>query len=138
MVSKTRLLSFLGLVCCGAIAIAIGACANPAVQDCGATGVLCPKGFHCAAAQGVCIADVVTCGDAHVDTGEECDDGNTKDGDGCSHECKIERCGNGILDPGEVCDLGDAKNGKCMGCAADCKSTEKCGDGVIDLACNEV
>ena len=32
---------------------------------------------------------------------EQCDDGNTADGDGCSHDCKLERCGTnaGILDP---------------------------------------
>jgi len=30
------------------------------------------------------------CGDGVVDTGEECDDGNTRDGDCCSSACKIE------------------------------------------------
>ena len=30
------------------------------------------------------------CGDGHVDIGESCDDGNLKDGDGCSLNCKIE------------------------------------------------
>jgi cysteine-rich repeat protein len=32
------------------------------------------------------------CGDGHWDAsvGEECDDGNTVDGDGCSHSCKCE------------------------------------------------
>jgi cysteine-rich repeat protein len=32
----------------------------------------------------------VTCGDGIVDCGEECDDGNTIDGDGCSSECRLE------------------------------------------------
>jgi pappalysin-1 len=32
------------------------------------------------------------CGDGHVDkeTGEECDDGNIRDGDGCNVRCKKE------------------------------------------------
>jgi len=32
------------------------------------------------------------CGNGKVETGEECDDGNTTSGDGCSAECKIEPC----------------------------------------------
>jgi cysteine-rich repeat protein len=35
------------------------------------------------------------CGDGSQDSGEACDDGNLIDGDGCSHDCKIE--------PGFVC-----------------------------------
>jgi len=31
------------------------------------------------------------CGDGVVEPGEECDDGNTSDGDGCSSECRHER-----------------------------------------------
>ena len=30
------------------------------------------------------------CGDSYINPGEECDDGNTKSGDGCSFNCKIE------------------------------------------------
>jgi cysteine-rich repeat protein len=32
------------------------------------------------------------CGDLKVNPagGEQCDDGNTRDGDGCSHDCKLE------------------------------------------------
>lgn len=39
---------------------------------------------------------------------EQCDDGNTVDGDGCSSSCVIEYCGDGIVQPllGEQCDLG--------------------------------
>ena len=87
--------------------VGLSGCATPAVEDCGATGVLCPSGTHCAAAQGICLPDTNTCGDAHKDPGEACDDGNTNDGDGCSADCKSdETCGNGTLDSkvGEVCD----------------------------------
>tara|TARA_B100000315_G_scaffold185691_1_gene174850 strand:- start:55 stop:963 length:909 start_codon:yes stop_codon:yes gene_type:complete len=52
--------------------------------------------------------------------GEECDDGNGTDNDGCSSTCQIEAsiCGNGILQPGEGCDDGNTTNGD--GCSADC------------------
>ena len=35
------------------------------------------------------------CGNDILDTGEECDDGNVLDGDGCSSSCNIENCGGG-------------------------------------------
>jgi cysteine-rich repeat protein len=40
---------------------------------------------------------VPECGNAAIDPGEECDDGNLEDGDGCSSECRVpnpceERC----------------------------------------------
>src|ERR1051325_266251 len=127
-----------GLLCLGALAAALTACASNNVSQCDAQGILCPSGTHCAAAEAICISYTQRCGDAHVDSDEQCDDGNTKDGDGCSHECKIEMCGNGRVDFGEVCDNGPGKNGVCMGCAADCKSFETCGDGVLDTACKEV
>ena len=31
------------------------------------------------------------CGDGHVDIEEECDDGNLRDGDGCSIRCRTEK-----------------------------------------------
>lgn len=49
--------------------------------DCGT----CPVKFECDAGQ--CVA---LCGDGIIDSGEECDDGNTVDGDGCSSTCTIE------------------------------------------------
>jgi len=49
------------------------------------------------------------CGDGEIQSelGENCDDGNTESGDGCSDMCLSEGCGNDIVDPGEECD-GDA------------------------------
>jgi len=35
------------------------------------------------------------CGNAQLEVGEECDDGNTVDGDGCSHDCRVETNGTG-------------------------------------------
>jgi cysteine-rich repeat protein len=39
------------------------------------------------AADSACEVEVVVCGDGIVSAGEECDDGNTTEGDGCSSEC---------------------------------------------------
>ena len=50
------------------------------------------------------------CGDGVVDTGEECDDGNTAVGRRLLATCQIEApatCGDGIVDPGEQCDDGN-------------------------------
>ncbi|MFC1655756.1 MYXO-CTERM sorting domain-containing protein [Patescibacteria group bacterium] len=49
------------------------------------------------------------CGDNNVDAGEDCDDGNRINGDGCDENCYTETadCGNGQIDVGEECDPGD-------------------------------
>jgi cysteine-rich repeat protein len=75
------------------------------------------------------------CGNGIIDPGEACDDNNTSDGDGCSHDClSTEICGNHIPDPfmGEVCDDGNRDGGD--GCSADCRSLETCGNGITDRA----
>ena len=69
------------------------------------------------------------CGDGFVLPPEQCDDGNTMDGDGCRADCTEEICGDGILDPGEECDDGNTVAGD--GCTSDCLSAT-CGDGVLD------
>lgn len=38
-------------------------------------------------------APAPVCGDSQVGAGEECDDGNTSDGDGCDSACDLEPCG---------------------------------------------
>ncbi len=46
---------------------------------------------------------VVSCGNSTLDPGEECDDGNTSDGDGCSADCLVEGEGVPVLpEPGLV------------------------------------
>jgi cysteine-rich repeat protein len=49
------------------------------------------------------------CGDGHLDPGESCDDGNTVDFDGCSHDCHIEHAmafkALTVVGPGGGCDL---------------------------------
>jgi cysteine-rich repeat protein len=58
-----------------------------------------------------CLADSV-CGDALVSAGEECDDGNTSNGDGCSSQCAHEYCdGGAVFDGGVVACTGDGGMG---------------------------
>ena len=73
-----------------------------------------------------------TCGNGTVEPGEECDDGNTFDHDGCSAACIIESfCGNGTVEPGEECDDGNYKDGD--GCARDCTLEKGCGNGCLEV-----
>jgi cysteine-rich repeat protein len=79
-----------------------------------------------------------TCGDGmhQNENGEECDDGNQKDGDGCDTDCKVEagwsctggswshesvcdKCGNGVQQADEECDDGNSNAGD--GCSSTCK-----------------
>lgn len=78
------------------------------------------------------FAYAIFCGDGVVNqASEECDDGNTVGGDGCSSICTIETpepdpfCGDGkINQPDEECDDGNNDNGD--GCSAIClKEVEK-------------
>ena len=99
------------------------------------------------------------CGDGIRERSEQCDDGNTESGDGCSRSCQVEAnwecpeenkpcnnlavCGNGILTSDETCDDGN-KDDK-DGCSRDCQAIESgyvcpvpgkrciplCGDKVI-------
>lgn len=72
----------------------------------------------------------VPCGNGALDKGEECDDGNSDSGDGCSKDCAAEaawhcpvpgagceQCGNGITESSETCDDKNAQSGD--GCSAE-------------------
>jgi cysteine-rich repeat protein len=80
------------------------------------------------------------CGDGvwDVEMGEQCDDGNRSNGDGCNFVCQIEanwicpipgqpcvekkKCGNGLLNSDESCDDGNRTDDD--GCSADCQTIE--------------
>jgi len=91
----------------------------------------------------------LVCGNGNLDLnlGEECDDGNLVDNDGCSANCKFESfCGDGIVNvsAGEECDLNEsngvlcsaAYNSNCNYCSDSCKIKtvigEFCGDGILN------
>lgn len=71
------------------------------------------------------------CGDGHLDSDEECDDGNRRDGDGCDHRCTEEeeapRCGDGRVDPGEACDDGNTVDDDA--CSNACRVNDTGGGG---------
>ncbi len=97
------------------------------------------------------------CGNGIVEAGENCDDGNLTNGDGCSSTCTVQVgfsctgnpsvcftvCGDGVVAVGiEQCDDGNITNGdgctstctvqvgfSCVGTPSVCTST--CGDGIV-------
>jgi cysteine-rich repeat protein len=57
-----------------------------------------------------CGVNSRVCGNGTLDFNEQCDDGNTRNNDGCSSFCTREAialCGNNLLDAGEECDDGN-------------------------------
>jgi cysteine-rich repeat protein len=76
-----------------------------------------------------CFDVVASCGDGSIGTGEQCDDGNTTNGDGCSSTCEVEGvCGDGFVGAGEQCDDGNTTPGD--GCDGACQLETVCGNGV--------
>jgi YVTN family beta-propeller protein len=59
------------------------------------------------------------CGNGLVQVGEQCDDGNGTNGDGCDNNCTVTGCGNGITTSGEQCDDANLIAGDC--CSATCQ-----------------
>ncbi len=75
------------------------------------------------------------CGNGVVEAGEQCDDGNTADGDGCSNACLLPVCGNGLVESGEECDDGDTDdtNDCSNSCVSNGGGGAVCGDGTLDV-----
>ncbi|HRE88909.1 MAG TPA: DUF4215 domain-containing protein, partial [Myxococcota bacterium] len=138
--SRFRLLSIASLTALAA------ACSQSESTECG-PDVFCPPGFQCIAELSYCIDPLTTlCGNGVVDDGtngtedrgEQCDDGNFTNGDGCSWDCRRPFCGDRLVDTydkdgvsfTETCDDGNTTDGD--GCAATCTSVELCGDGELN------
>ncbi|MBN8616236.1 MAG: hypothetical protein J0L92_36940 [Deltaproteobacteria bacterium] len=100
----------------------------------------CPLPFiGCDTVRGECRSPV--CGDEVVEGGEECDDGGTMSGDGCSAGCVLERapngtacgsgttCRSGFCVDGVCCDsaCGGGASDDCMACGADTSVAGTCG-----------
>jgi len=58
--------------------------------DCGMCDVMCSGGQVCR--MGSCVTGAARCGDGAQDPGEECDDGNRIDDDGCENDCTATMC----------------------------------------------
>jgi MYXO-CTERM domain-containing protein len=114
----------------------------------------CAPGYSRATPADACL---ITCGDAQRGAGEDCDDGNTTAGDGCSASCDVEEgwacseppfgmstcmetCGDGLIDPPfEECDDGTGNSDTLVdACRTTCQLAF-CGDGVADTGeeCDE-
>lgn len=113
-----------------------GACVlDTKTNLCEASGRRCPPGQVCAVDQDACIP-IGGCGDGIVspEKGEICDDGNIRNGDGCSSDCRSDTlCGNGVIDRDEDCDAGVDDS---PGCDDDCTFV-RCGDGHVNKAAGE-
>jgi fibro-slime domain-containing protein len=135
--------------------------ASPVISDTLPTSAndIAPVVFVLDAPSGTEVGKSATCGNGSLDGVEECDDGNTKPGDGCTAECRLETdwkcptpgqacvstvvCGDGLITGNEVCDDHNTTDGD--GCSADCSKVEdgwtcpapgvrcqpKCGDGLL-------
>ncbi len=75
------------------------------------------------------------CGNKVINPGEQCDDGNIKDGDGCTAKCQKNICGDGVLWTGkEECDDGNVKAGD--ECTPLCKFSNCLKDWKVNSPCN--
>lgn len=126
----------------------------------------CCSGYSCVNGRWVtsyiCLCEpdtlppIPTCGNGILDPGEQCDDGNTTDGDGCSRQlCQVEAgwtcptpgqpctktspCKNGIANSNETCDGGRTVDGDgpadAMSEAADGCGDSCCGDPCCGGSC---
>ena len=114
-----------------------------AVQCCSSSD--CNRDMVCDTSDYTCKGGTIypVCGDWKLDAGEQCDDGNTVGGDGCSSICQNERvqtCGDKILQQPEQCDDGNTLDGD--GCSSTCKNEEltckTCDDYVLSKVLGSV
>jgi cysteine-rich repeat protein len=78
------------------------------------------------------------CGNGILEGWEQCDDGNTADGDGCSSACLVEpppHCGDCEVDYDEMEQCDDCNTTPGDGCGATCQreAPPRCGDGHLDI-----
>ncbi|HMV65928.1 MAG TPA: DUF4215 domain-containing protein [Myxococcota bacterium] len=59
------------------------------------------------------------CGDGVRGPGEQCDDGNLLNNDGCRNDCLLPVCGDGVVQMGETCD--DGNSSYADACAPTCE-----------------
>lgn len=89
--------------------------------------------IYAAGPAGVC-APTPVCGNGRWEAGEECDDGNLLNDDGCDNNCNAHVCGDGVVDTGEECDDGNTDNTDA--CPATCRAAF-CGDAFVQAGVEE-
>ena len=86
---------------------------------------------------GAVLSDTAACGNGIAEAGEECEDGNVRDFDGCSRDCLLERgsCGDGTVQTlfGEQCEPVIHDLRLSYGCTSSCRFfSSLCGNAVPD------
>ncbi|MBK6462861.1 MAG: fibro-slime domain-containing protein [Myxococcales bacterium] len=142
-----RLANLGSQVTCGSLGL------NPCDPYCQVTSDT-PGGFNPGpgfGSSGGGIVVLATCGSGTLSGGEECDDGNSADGDGCSSLCIVEAgfqcptpgapcvastCGNGVKEGAERCD--DGNTIPYDGCSPTCQREASCpGGGECVAVCGD-
>ena len=134
-----------GLETCSAPGTSASACAEGSAPP---AGTSCGSGLLCSG--GACVA--ARCGDTFVTGTEQCDDGNTTDGDGCENDCTwtctaAADCSDGNLCNGtETCTMPSTLGSRCVAgspptdgtscgggriCRMGTCATAGCGDGIV-------
>src|SRR5262249_7975789 len=80
----------------------------------------------------------IGCGDGTLDAGEQCDDGNAIDGDGCSADCRLECRAAADCDDADPCTRDTCGHGACSHAPATGLDAVACTlDGLLHLpACD--
>lgn len=117
MLSRILLLAAFGLA---------AGCIESRGVACG-DGRVCPAGTTCSVDR--CLTDEQLAACAGKLDGDECRVAGTS-GVCVASACTQVICGNRKIDPGEMCDDGNLDS--LDGCRGDCRSDERCGNGVID------
>lgn len=96
MIARGRTLALVG----SALLAALAGCGErflPATSSSGAGG----NGVGGAGGAGA--GGGPSCGNGKVEANEQCDDGNSTNGDGCNAGCVLPKCQDGVADKGELC-----------------------------------
>jgi uncharacterized repeat protein (TIGR01451 family) len=113
------------------------------IERCGDN--ICNNGETCSTCSCDCGVCAPACGNGIKEAGEQCDDHNLNNNDGCSSTCKTESCGDGIKQTCEQCDKGTVLNGQvcnplygssCTYCSTQCTNVTLNGPYCGDNTCN--
>ena len=114
------------LISIASLLLAAAGCVTSSAVPCG--DVLCPGTSLCVAATCVTPEEVSAC--EGIAESAACATVDRPNGLFCVAGACVGACGDGKRQGPEVCDDGNQVPGD--GCTADCRSTEVCGDGVLD------
>ncbi|HUS29371.1 MAG TPA: DUF4215 domain-containing protein [Kofleriaceae bacterium] len=115
------------------VIVLVAGCYDSGTVACG--DLLCPHGSVCAPEEDRCVTPNQITACAGFAEGAGCSAG-TIAGGVCHRQVCIEAgCGNSVVEAGELCD--DGNRFSLDGCSSDCRSNERCGNGVVDIALGE-